>query len=69
VPAYLDGVPVDSFDGEPFRYSAEKGLVYSVGKNLTDEGGSSMMPDGKVKGETGWRHKNAEDLVFEIKPR
>jgi len=69
VPEYLDAVPLDPFDGEPFRYSAEKGLVYSVGKNLTDEGGSSMMPDGKVEGETGWRHKNAEDLVFEIKPR
>jgi len=69
VPEYLDAVPVDPFDGELFRYSPEKSIVYSVGRNLTDEGGSSMMPDGKVEGETGWRHKNAEDLVFGIMAR
>ena len=39
VPEFLDAVPVDDFDGQPLRYSAEKKIVYSVGKNLKDDGG------------------------------
>ena len=39
VPEFLDKVPVDDFDGQPLRYSPEKKLVYSVGKNLKDDGG------------------------------
>lgn len=68
VPAYLDAVPMDPFDGEPFRYFAEKGLVYSVGRNLTDEGGSSKMPDdGRTCVGKQNRYK-AEDMVFGIRP-
>ena len=37
VPDLLSEVPRDPYDGAPFRYSAEKGLVWAVGKNLTDE--------------------------------
>jgi hypothetical protein len=40
VPEYLENIPTDPFDGKPLRYSQEKRIVYSVGKNLTDEGGS-----------------------------
>lgn len=39
VPEFLDAVPIDDFDGQPLRYSAEKKIVYSVGKNLKDDGG------------------------------
>jgi hypothetical protein len=39
VPEFLDEVPVDDFDGQPLRYSAERKIVYSVGKNLKDDGG------------------------------
>ena len=39
VPEFLDAVPVDDFNGQPLRYSAEKKIVYSVGKNLKDDGG------------------------------
>ena len=39
VPEFLDEVPVDDFDGQPLRYSAEKKIVYSVGQNLKDDGG------------------------------
>jgi hypothetical protein len=40
VPRHLTAVPLDPFDGKPLRYSAEKRIVYSVGRDLTDDGGS-----------------------------
>ena len=39
VPSYLDAVPRDRFDGEPLRYSKRSRIVYSIGKNLADDGG------------------------------
>ena len=39
VPEYLDAVPLDDFDGKPLRYNAEKKVIYSVGKDLRDDGG------------------------------
>ncbi len=40
VPDCLDAVPPDDFDGEPVRYDAERGVIYSVGEDLEDDGGS-----------------------------
>jgi hypothetical protein len=40
VPKYLPKVPIDPFDGKPLRYSKEKGIIYCVGKDLKDSGGS-----------------------------
>ncbi|MFW6189693.1 MAG: hypothetical protein ACOC7T_04590 [Planctomycetota bacterium] len=40
VPQYLPRMPADPFDGEPLRYSREKRIVYSVGQDLEDSGGS-----------------------------
>jgi len=43
VPTYLDAVPVDPFDGQNLRYRLreEAGyVVYSVGEDLTDDGGT-----------------------------
>lgn len=39
VPKYLSALPLDPFSGEPVRYNAARGLIYSVGLNLKDEGG------------------------------
>lgn len=41
VPRYLPEVPKDRFDGQPLRYQLREGkpLLYSVGGNLTDDGG------------------------------
>ena len=39
VPEYFVKVPQDPFDGNYIRYSKEKGIIYSVGRNLKDEGG------------------------------
>jgi hypothetical protein len=40
VPGYLAAIPRDPFDGEPMRYSEEKKIVYSVGNDFIDQGGS-----------------------------
>lgn len=61
VPDHLPAVPRDPFDGEPFRYSAERRLVYSVGENLADDGGTDDERPGRW-----WR---AKDLVFELTAR
>ena len=40
-PAYLEKVPIDSFSGQPLIYSrsAQDYILYSVGPNMTDDGG------------------------------
>ena len=45
VPEFLEAVPLDDFDGKPLRYSARKKIVYSVGKNLKDDGGDDRGSD------------------------
>jgi hypothetical protein len=59
VPEFLDKVPVDDFDGQPLRYSSERKIVYSVGKNLKDDGGD----DRESKTDFSQRHL---DLVFQF---
>lgn len=39
LPDFLDAIPLDDFDGKPIRYSPNLKVVYSVGDNLTDDGG------------------------------
>lgn len=39
VPEFLDKVPMDDFNGQPLHYSPTEKIVYSVGKNLKDDGG------------------------------
>lgn len=50
VPKYLLSIPQDPFDGKFLRYSLEKKIIYSVGKDIIDGGGSAggewtAMPD------------------------
>lgn len=47
---YISFVPIDPFDGNQIRYSVQKKILYSVGEDLVDEGGSigdawNEMPD------------------------
>ncbi len=39
VPEYLGEVPMDPYDGKPLRYSAERRILWSAGKDGKDEGG------------------------------
>ena len=46
VPAFLDKVPQDLFDGKPMRYitQSRRYIVYSIGKDRTDDGGKERPP-------------------------
>jgi hypothetical protein len=68
VPEFMEAVPMDPFDGKPFRYSAEKGIVYSVGENCIDEGGSLRVVGSGDEVATRRNRRKAEDLVYEIRP-
>jgi hypothetical protein len=61
-PTYIDAIPSDPFDGKPFRYNAEKGFIYSVGKDGVDSGGSTNMPAG-CEPKDRWE---LEDIVFSL---
>jgi hypothetical protein len=54
-PEFFPQVPIDDFDGKPFRYLPDKKIIYSVGPDLKDSGGEP-------------RHKGSEDydLPFKI---
>lgn len=41
VPSYLSSVPQDPYDGKSLKYSAEKKILYSVGSDMQDSGGSA----------------------------
>jgi hypothetical protein len=68
VPVYLPAVPNDPFDGKPFRYSPALRIVYSVGKDLKDSGGSSLVPPDKLAGFSSPDRWDTEDAVFQINP-
>jgi hypothetical protein len=55
VPEFFPQIPLDDFDGKPFRYLPGKKLIYSVGPDLKDSGGEDF-------------HKNPKDydLPFQI---
>lgn len=39
-PRYFTSLPMDPFSSEPLHYDASKGVIYSVGLDLKDDGGS-----------------------------
>lgn len=43
-PKYLPNRAVDPFSGEPMRFNLLRGLIYSVGTDLKDEGGHPTLP-------------------------
>ena len=47
----LQTIPVDEFSGAPLHYSSEKRILWSVGENGTDDGGTS--------GTNFWKEKDA----------
>ena len=57
VPAYLDAVPPDPFDGKPLRYhTLDKGyVVYSIGPDGIDNGGAEQEAGIYSKGDVPFR--------------
>lgn len=44
VPKFIEAIPTDGFDGKPLRYSKERRLVWSIGRDLKDYGGILRVP-------------------------
>ena len=66
VPKYIASIPSDPYDGQSFKYSKSKAIVYSVGKDLKDGGGSTELPaDDKSVCDYDKQWK-ALDIVFKI---
>ena len=42
VPGYLKEVPIDPFSGTSLRFINERGVIYSIGTDLRDDGGNVM---------------------------
>jgi hypothetical protein len=56
VPGYLPAVPVDPFgDGEALRYDRARGLVWSVGEDGDDQGGTSHSEMAEANPEMNWK--------------
>ncbi|MDP6526494.1 MAG: hypothetical protein QGI24_06090 [Kiritimatiellia bacterium] len=66
VPDYLASIPSDPYDGRPFRYDPSKGVVYSVGKDLEDSGGSSTLLSGHESDAPQKKRWDGKDIVFRI---
>jgi len=43
-PKYLPSVPLDPYDNSPMRWNSKTKVVYSIGKDLKDDGGSVSTP-------------------------
>ena len=66
VPDFLPSVPLDPFDGAPFRYNPELGVIYSVGKSLTDYSDVVKSDDDSVSEDDRIELWNAKNMVFKI---
>jgi len=44
-PTYIDAIPADPMTGKPFQYDPKARKVWSVGKNLQDDGGGDYPED------------------------
>ena len=67
-PAYVKTVPNDRFSDEPLRYAPTAGgraayVLYSVGKNLKDDGGKRVEA-GEHVGDAG---EHADDIVVNVR--
>ncbi len=65
VPKYIDKIPIDDFDGKHLRYSKEKRIIYSVGRDMKDSGGRRKLDEDKSSPpeEEVWLH---DDQVYKI---
>jgi hypothetical protein len=69
VPAFLEAVPVDRFDGKPLRYDAGRAQVWSVGPDGRDDGGKALRRPNDKRGDLvfGAEGRLLEDLDAENK--
>ena len=65
VPKFFDDVPLDPFDGKPFRYLPKQAIVYSVGKDLKDLADSEKTMD-MIRLRDIKKDKDKNDLIYNI---
>jgi hypothetical protein len=61
VPEFVAAVPVDYMDGQPLRYRRNADgsfTLYSVGENLTDDGGDAALPPDRESFRNLWTRKD-----------
>ena len=61
VPAFIEAVPADPFDGQPLRYSRARRIVWAVGENLRDDNGSKA--DCRGGGATDTRRRMLDYMI------
>lgn len=66
VPDLMEAVPIDPFDGKPLRYLPIKKLIYSIGIDLKDSGGSAILLTPSHREALGCRKNTTEDIVWEL---
>ena len=49
IPNYINTVPMDHFDGKPFKYNPDQKLIYSIGRDLEDNQGESTPKNGRKR--------------------
>ena len=67
VPEFISVVPHDSVDGKPLRYRLNTDgtfLLYSVGENSKDDGGSPALEKGIEGSNFNWLNPHALDWVW-----
>ncbi len=69
VPEFIEALPADPFDGKPLRLTATADgiVIYSVGSNMTDEGGAVVPKPGEQLGpDYGFRllHPSSRGVKF-----
>jgi hypothetical protein len=67
VPEFLPAVPLDPVDGQPLRYHPKANgtfLLYSVGENGKDDGGSPLLEQGIEGANLYWLNQKALDWVW-----
>jgi len=62
VPDYLDEVPLDPLDGAPIRFDPKRTILYSIGRNLIDDGGIEVPESDGSSSKDG-------DIVLGLWPR
>lgn len=66
VPMCLDAVPKDTFSGGTLCYSRERGVLWAVGENVGDDGGSTRTQDGGIGHYRATNPRYALDMVFPV---
>ncbi len=64
VPECLSEVPRDPFDGKPFRYLPDRGVVYTIGQDLKDS--SASAPPALAAHQSPRARPRSDDQVYEI---